>query len=371
MQVVENMIKALQRLAIALAALSAVIIFACLPVAAYDGPFLTGCARWGGREVLVFVKDSVGFPYSFSDKGAAWVVDRSTGEFVHELFSPRMAKEVIPDESEWDIMGVDGRCRVYLGLRSWEVVVVDGLSVQPVEMRSIVRTPVTWDTGDDFIVGATRFWHPGVGPCVYLARITPAPHTTSPWIDTWEIPSYSYVDIPACNLAVSPDGNYVFVSEEMDGAAWIWDAHAALHGVIGFCYSRYDLDRFGIEPESLAKLERAFVTIAWGVFDRQDRLMVYQNGKMWGYNVDGRLITTSAGFELRSPDGEAITPRGYVFAPWDNHMFVSSEKDGLIYEFDISPVFEKELDELHGLWFPGQKPPIFIRCIEPESLPAL
>jgi len=369
MQVVENIFKALQHLAIVSAALSAIIIFGGLPVAAYDGPYLSGCGWLDDREVIFIANDYIGYSSEYSDSGVAWAIDRSTGKLVRELFSARIAAKTLPEHKKWAILGIDAYCRVYIAYPWNKLAIVDNEAMQFIgEISGLV-----WQTGDDFIMGATRFWEPEVGPSVSLVRVAPtATLDEGPKRKAWEIPSYSYIDIPACDLAVSSDGEFIYV-QDYDGAAWIWDQQRNLRGVIGFCYSRWLLADRGIDPECFKRLERVFVDSIWGnVFDRQNRLIIYQDGKMWGYNVDGRLITTSAGFELRGPDDEIVTPQGrYVFAPWDNHMFVLSEEYGLIYEFDISPVFEKELDELHGLWLPGKKPPVFIRCIEPESLPTL
>jgi len=369
MQVIENMIKALQRLAVVLAALAAIIIFGGLPVAAYDGPYLTGCGWLNDREVIFLVDNDVKYPPDFSDSGVAWAIDRATGEIVRELFSARIAAKLLPEYEKWDILGIDAHCRVYVACGWNKLAIVDDETVQ---FTSAIPGPVR-QTGDDFIMGASRFWEPKVGPIVSLVRVTPAATPDEePKRETWEILSYSFIDIPACDLAVSPDGEFMYV-QDYDGAAWIWDRQRNLRGVIGFCYSRWLLADRGIDPECFKRLDRVFVESIWGnVFDRQNRLIIHQDGKMWGYNVDGRRITALMGFELRGPDDKVVTPHGrYVFAPWDNHLFVLSKEDRLIYEFDISPVFEKELDELHGLWFPGKKPPIFVRSIEPEGLPSL
>ena len=352
---------------------TATVFFNHLAGATLKGPFLYRVAQLDGEEVIVLTSETSGFPYGETSSGVIWAVDRETGEFMRELYSPKIAAKLLPKVDEWGVLGVDAHCRIYIGMRPYKVAIIDGTKVTVAEFPPETVIPVSWASADECIVGATRSWDEKVpGPCVRFMTITlPANANGRIQFTSCEIPSYSDVDIPGLSVDVSPDAEYIY-TDEYNGTAWIHDRQGNLKGLIGLVFGTYSVEEMGFDKEQFEKLDRLYVeTVFDCCFDRNDKLLIQKAGRYYFYSADGRQLSTFAGFQLTRADGKVLhSQESYAFAISDNHYFTIGD-DALIYEYDLAPVFDLEYDDLHNLWFPGNKPPIFVRTIKIEYPPTL
>jgi len=318
-------------------------------------PFLESFGRIDGKEVLFIASAQTGSVlYNICQN--IFAIDRVNGAVIEQVFGPADVAKLRPGYDEYAVLGVDSAGRTYLAIPGISLLIVSPDKVV-YELNDLVDLAIQTQAGDELIAGTTKY---------SLFRLEVAEDRNG--FDVWvtSIPSIAPYDTRECVFSVSPDGRFMYVGNHAE--AWVWDDHGHLASMIAFGFQPSRLRDVGIDPEIFGQLSNVFVGFApTAYFDRKNRLFLAEDGKFWVYDIQGRRISHGAGFELTGPDGEVVTPRGrWIFAPSDNHMFVINDSDDMVYEFDMSPVFEMAQDENTGIWYPDNRPPIFIRRFKPK-----
>lgn len=301
---------------------------------------LEGCGYLSGKEVVFVAKDFVGSV--LGRNVALYAVSRTTGDVEKEL------------PSSDGFIGVDGAGRVYHETQERTVrVTSQGEDVKAEVGEGLQGWEAAYDEG---VVGGNRY-------SISQLRIVSDKADVNGFTDVvwqWALPIDNEPDPPGAFISVSPDGELMYVWSEWE--AWVWDNHGNLRYVLGLVNpQRNSPDYDKIDAEMLGRIPGIFIPSAPdGYFDNFHRLWVYYNGRMWAMNERGQHVTgefplPGKGKEVAEPDGR------WVFSRSDNHMFVLNKKDGLVYEYDISPTLERKRDENNGLLYAAGKPPVLVR----------